>query len=40
MSRPLPPAFATFADGYRANWLVDAMLESAARGSVWTKVTE
>jgi len=38
--RPLPPAFATFADGYRANRLVDAMLESASRGSVWTKVTE
>ena len=38
MSRPLPPAFATFADGYRANCLVDAMLESATRGSVWVKV--
>jgi len=32
----LPPAFASFADGYRANCLVDAMLESARRGSVWT----
>jgi predicted dehydrogenase len=31
----LPPAFATFADGYRANVLVDAMLESARRGNVW-----
>jgi len=40
MSRPLPPAFATFADGYRANRLVDAMLESASRGSIWTTVTE
>jgi len=35
-----PPAFATFEDGYRANRLVDAMLESAKRGSVWTKVGE
>lgn len=35
-----PPAFATFADGYRANCLVDAMLASAKAGSVWTKVSE
>ena len=33
-----PPAFATFEDGYRANCLVDAMLESARRGGVWTAV--
>jgi predicted dehydrogenase len=32
----VPPAFATFADGYRANLIVDAILESARRGSVWT----
>ena len=35
-----PPAFATFADGLRANCLVEAMLQSAAQGSVWTKVSE
>ena len=35
-----PPAFATFADGLRANCLVDAMLKSAANGSVWTEVAE
>ena len=35
-----PPAFATFADGLRANCLVEAMLQSAAAGSVWTKVSE
>lgn len=35
-----PPAFATFADGYRANCLVDAMLSSARAGSAWTKVSE
>ena len=35
-----PPAFATFADGYRANCLIDAMLKSAAAGSVWTEVSE
>ncbi len=29
---------ATFEDGYRANCLVDAMLESHAAGSAWTKV--
>ena len=34
-----PPAFATFEDGYRANVLIEAMLESAKKGSVWTKVT-
>jgi predicted dehydrogenase len=33
-----PPAFATFEDGYRANAIVEAILESAKKGSVWTKV--
>jgi predicted dehydrogenase len=33
-----PPAFATFDDGYRANCVVEAILESAAKGSAWTKV--
>jgi predicted dehydrogenase len=33
-----PPAFATFEDGYRANAIVEAILESAAKGSAWTKV--
>src|SRR5687768_8310903 len=33
-----PPAFATFEDGYRANAIVEAILESAKQGSVWTKV--
>ncbi|MGH9309433.1 MAG: Gfo/Idh/MocA family protein, partial [Vicinamibacterales bacterium] len=35
---PHPPAFATFEDGYRANCIVEAILESAKQGSVWTKV--
>jgi predicted dehydrogenase len=35
---PHPPAFATFEDGYRANCIVEAILESARKGSVWTKV--
>jgi predicted dehydrogenase len=35
---PHPPAFATFEDGYRANVIVEAILESAGKGSVWTKV--
>jgi predicted dehydrogenase len=35
---PLPPTFATFEDGYRANAIVDAILQSARAGSVWTKV--
>jgi predicted dehydrogenase len=34
-----PPAFATFEDGYRANCVVEAILESARKGSVWTAVT-
>jgi predicted dehydrogenase len=32
------PAFATFQDGYDANCVVDAVLESHRRGGVWTKV--
>jgi len=35
---PHPPAFATFEDGYRANCIVEAILQSAAKGSAWTKV--
>ena len=35
-----PPAFATFEDGYRANCIVEAILESAAKGSAWTKVND
>jgi predicted dehydrogenase len=35
---PLPPCFATFEDGYRANVVIDAILESAKAGGVWTKV--
>jgi predicted dehydrogenase len=34
----LPPAVATFEDGYRANLIVEAVLESARRGGVWTAV--
>jgi predicted dehydrogenase len=34
---PHPPAFATFEDGYRANCIVEAILQSAKQGS-WTKV--
>jgi predicted dehydrogenase len=33
-----PPAFATFEDGYRANCIVEAILESAKKGNVWTRV--
>ena len=33
-----PPAFATFEDGYRANAIVEAILDSAKKGGVWTKV--
>jgi predicted dehydrogenase len=32
-----PPAFATFEDGYRANCIVEAILQSAKQGA-WTKV--
>jgi predicted dehydrogenase len=35
---PLPPAVATFEDGYRANCIVEAILASARQGGVWTKV--
>jgi predicted dehydrogenase len=38
-SDPHPPAFATFEDGYRANVIVEAILQSARAGSVWTTVT-
>jgi hypothetical protein len=33
-----PPAFATFEDGYRANCIVEAILQSASNGSAWTRV--
>jgi len=36
--QPLTPVVATFEDGYRANRIVEAVLESARRGGVWTKV--
>jgi predicted dehydrogenase len=35
---PHPPAFATFEDGYRANCIVEAILQSASKGSAWTRV--
>jgi predicted dehydrogenase len=35
---PHPPAFATFEDGYRANCIVEAILQSSKQGGVWTKV--
>jgi predicted dehydrogenase len=34
----LPPAVATFEDGYRANRIVEAILDSARQGGVWTAV--
>ena len=37
--RALPPAVATFEDGYGANCIVEAVLESARQGGVWTKVS-
>lgn len=37
--RALPPAVATFDDGYRANRIVEAVLESARTGGVWTEVS-
>jgi predicted dehydrogenase len=37
--RPLPPAVPTFEDGHRANCIVEAILESAGEGGVWTKVS-
>jgi peptidoglycan/xylan/chitin deacetylase (PgdA/CDA1 family) len=33
-----PPAFATFDDGYRSACIVDAIIDSNARGGVWTDV--
>jgi predicted dehydrogenase len=39
-SDPKPPAFATFEDGYHAACVVDAILASHRRGSVWTRVGE
>ena len=36
--RAMPPTVATFEDGYRANAIVEAVLESARRGGVWTEV--
>jgi len=36
---PHPPAFATFEDGYRVNCIVEAILDSARAGGVWTKVS-
>jgi predicted dehydrogenase len=38
--RPLPPAVATFEDGYRVNAIVEAILESAGSGGVWTRVVQ
>jgi len=38
-AEPRPPAYASFEDGYRANAIVEAILESARMGAVWTKVT-
>jgi predicted dehydrogenase len=35
---PLPAMVATFEDGFRANRVVDAILESAADGGAWTPV--
>jgi predicted dehydrogenase len=34
----LPPAVATFEDGYRANLIVEAILDSAQRGGTWVDV--
>jgi predicted dehydrogenase len=33
-----PQIFATFEDGYRSNCIVEAILDSAKQGGVWTKV--
>src|SRR5688572_18234791 len=35
--RALPPAVATFEDGHRANCVVDAIIDSARHGGVWTE---
>lgn len=34
----LSPVIATFEDGYRANCIIDAILDSAKAGGVWTEV--
>lgn len=34
-----PPAMATFEDGYRANCIIEAVLDSAKQGGVWTTVS-
>jgi predicted dehydrogenase len=38
MPQTPPPPVATFEDGYRANCIVDSLLESNASGGVWKKV--
>ncbi len=38
MPQTVPPPVATFEDGYRANCIVDSLLESNAAGGVWKKV--
>lgn len=38
MSDTRPPAFASFRDGLRANIIIDAILESNARGQAWVRV--
>jgi predicted dehydrogenase len=35
---PVPPAFATFEDGYRSACVVDAIIASHTAGGVWTRV--
>jgi len=37
-SDPHPPAMATFDDGYRANAIVESILDSSKAGGVWTAV--
>ena len=37
--RALPPTVASFEDGYRANAIVEAVLQSARAGGVWTAVS-
>jgi predicted dehydrogenase len=37
-SSALPPTVATFEDGYRANAVVEAVLESSRKGGAWTEV--
>jgi predicted dehydrogenase len=36
----LPPAVASFEDGYRATAVVEAILDSAAKGGIWTEVSQ